>query len=136
VGNSPPPFWSDFCIFNLYGSLFYPKGILMKNFTLVCASVVMSAMLTFAMGSTSEASRGRFDAVTNAEGGVEVTLQNKCTRDVKYQLKSGGTTTNGVVAKGDKVKVSVASGTEICVDGDAFMTVAAADAGQTFMVCR
>ena len=108
----------------------------MKNFTLVCAAVLMSAMLTLAMGSSANASHKELGVVTKSEGAIEVTLQNKCTRDVKYQLKSGGTTTNGVVAKGDKVKVSVASGTEICVDGDAFMTVAAADAGQTFMVCR
>ena len=108
----------------------------MKNFTLVCASVLLSASLTFAMGSTpSTTFKGGHSAAT-MEANVEVTLQNKCTRDVKYTMKSGGTTTNGVVAKGDKVKISVAVGTEICVDGDAFMFVAAGDAGQTFMVCR
>jgi hypothetical protein len=108
----------------------------MKNFTLVCASVLMSAMLTFAMGSATTASLKGARSTARIEGNVEVILQNKCTRDVKYTLKAGATTTNGVVAKGDKVKVSVATGTEICVDGDAFMTVAVADAGQTFMVCR
>ena len=69
-------------------------------------------------------------------GTVELTLQNKCTRDVKYLLKSGSTSNTGVVPKGDKVKVTVAVGTEICIDGDAFMTVADGDAGQTFIVCR
>ena len=108
----------------------------MKNFTLVCASVLLSASLTFALGSTPSTTFKGGHSAARMEANVEVTLQNKCTRDVKYTMKSGGTTTNGVVAKGDKVKISVAVGTEICVDGDAFMFVAAGDAGQTFMVCR
>jgi hypothetical protein len=108
----------------------------MKKLTLVCASLMLSALLMFATAAPSTALPRDNRATVEKAANVEVILQNKCTRDVKYSLKVGATTTNGVVPKGDKVKVNVAVGTEICVDGDAFMTVAAADAGQTFMVCR
>ncbi len=66
----------------------------------------------------------------------DITLQNKCTRDVKYSVSKAGETTQGVIAKGDKVRLSLAVGTAITVDGEAFMTVSEADNGQTFQVCR
>lgn len=95
------------------------------------------AVAVLSSGSTAigkNPGKGMHQSVT--VGSVEVTLQNKCTRDVKYLLKSGSTSNSGVVPKGDKVKVTVTVGTEICIDGDAFMTVADGDAGQTFIVCR
>ena len=107
----------------------------MKKFALSLV-VFLSLMLTFAITNANHGDRRHLKGENTVVANIEVTLQNKCTRDVKYLLKSGGTNTNGVVAAGGKVKVSVAVGTEICVDGDAFMTVAATDAGQAFMVCR
>jgi hypothetical protein len=69
-------------------------------------------------------------------GKVEVTLQNKCSREVNYKLSTAGVVEQGTISKSDKVKVSVSVGTEIRVDGEEFMTVAASDQGQTFQVCR
>jgi hypothetical protein len=107
----------------------------MKKFSIVFASLFMAMMLISAVGAASPV-KDRSVKVEKAVANVEIILQNKCTRDVKYVLKNGATSTNGVVAKGDKVKLNVATGTQILVDGDVFMTVADGDAGQTFMVCR
>lgn len=106
----------------------------MKKFYLLNAAVAMSVLLTFAAASPTANPHDK--AAVAVTAAVDIVLQNKCTRDVKYSLKSGGTTTNGTVAKGDKAKLSVAVGTEILVDGEVFMTVADSDAGQTFIVCR
>jgi hypothetical protein len=75
-------------------------------------------------------------AQATALGQIEVTLQNKCTRDVGYSTTKGGATTKGTVSKGSKVKLDLDSGTVINVDDEAFMTVSDADNGQTFQVCR
>jgi hypothetical protein len=70
-------------------------------------------------------------------GSVSVTLENKCTRDVNYTLRvPGQKETAGVVEKGSKKKLDLVAGTVVCVDGEAFMTIAETDKGQTFMVCR
>jgi co-chaperonin GroES (HSP10) len=75
-------------------------------------------------------------ASSSALGNVEVSLQNKCTRDVNYTTVTNGATSKGKVSKGDKIKLSLAPGTEITVDEESFMTVSDADNGQTFQVCR
>lgn len=107
----------------------------MKGFTLICSSVLMVVAVALS-GSTAVDRHPDKGSHAVVVGSVELTLQNKCTRDVKYLLKSGATSNSGVVPKEGKVKVTVAVGTEICIDGDAFMHVADGDAGQTFIVCR
>lgn len=108
----------------------------MKKSSLVLASLLIVIVLSVAMSATPLNGHHNSKAAFKAVAGIEIVLQNKCTRDVKYTLKKGAESSNGVVTKGDKVKINVASGTEICVDGDAFMTVSDGDAGQTFLVCR
>jgi hypothetical protein len=109
----------------------------MKKFTQILVAVfMMMGTFAFATGSTSAAEAGFPKTAVKKMANVEITLQNKCTRDVKYTLKSGASATNGTIAKGDKVKVNVAVGTQVVVDGDVVMTVADSDAGQTFCVCR
>jgi hypothetical protein len=108
----------------------------MKSLHHFAALVVLAGFVFTATGmasQTSSASRGH-DIVIGAN--VDLTLQNKCTRDVKYSVSNAGATTQGVVAKGDKVKLNLAIGAVITVDGEQFMTVSAADNGQTFQVCR
>jgi hypothetical protein len=96
--------------------------------TALLATLVVTAT---AMGSSPQAH------VDNAlVANVDVTLQNKCTRDVSYTTMLNGATTKGTVNKGDKVRLSLSVGTKVCVDGEDFITVSATDAGQTFQVCR
>src|SRR5688572_12581448 len=93
----------------------------MKKITQVLVAVCMMGTFAFAMGSAPAMDGGFSKSTVKMVGNVEITLQNKCTRDVKYSLKNGASVTNGVVAKGDKVKVNVAAGTQVVVEGDVLM---------------
>jgi hypothetical protein len=66
---------------------------------------------------------------------VSVTLQNKCTRAAKYEVK-GGTASSGTVEAGSKVKLSLEVGQKVFVDGEICLEVSAADNGSTYIVCR
>ena len=106
----------------------------MKNMRLFTA-LVMSVALALTLSSMASSNKPtRHDAIVSV--GIVVTLQNKCTRDVKYSLSGSGVDATGTVAKGDKVKLTLAIGTAITVDGEDFMKVNAGDDGQTFQVCR
>lgn len=106
----------------------------MKNLHTLLLSGLMMAALGINVGHASGLRGPR--AATVAVAAVDVTLQNKCTRDVKYSVRENGQLKNGVVAKGDKLKLSVGVGAEICIDGEHFLTVAATDAGKTLVVCQ
>ncbi len=102
----------------------------MKYLRQCTALVLLVAFAAVATSMTASSPRG--SEVAN----VEVNLQNKCTRDVNYTTVTSGATSNGKVSKGDKIKLSLAPGTEITVDEESFMTVSDTDNGQTFQVCR
>ena len=95
---------------------------------------MLSVFTLAATGMAARPDRTRATMVVAAS--VEITLQNKCTRDVKYTATYNGKASQGVVAKGDKIKLTLSAGTTITVDGEEFMTVADSDNGQTFQVCR
>ena len=103
----------------------------LRHFTALAILVAYAATLT-AMAPSPAGERSH----AAVSVGIVVTLQNKCTRDVKYSLSGSGVDATGTVAKGDKVKLTLAIGTAITVDGEDFMKVNAADDGQTFQVCR
>lgn len=97
----------------------------------------LSLLTLFVIGASGMASTTHRGSKSHAiQATVEVILQNKCTRDVKYTTKCESKTGQGVVPKGDKVKLTLEVGTTITVDGEEFMNVAASDNGQTFQVCR
>lgn len=68
-------------------------------------------------------------------GPITLTLQNKCARPVKYEIKGGKAATGTVEANG-KVKLSLEPGQKIFADGELCVEVAAADNGSTYIVCR
>ena len=74
--------------------------------------------------------------VAKNAGDIEFYLQNKCTRDVSYAVKLPSKVEKGTLSKGEKKKLCFAPGTEIDVDGEFFMKLAAGDDGETFIVCR
>lgn len=103
----------------------------LRHFTALAILVAFAAALS-SMASSNTHPRTHVEATV----GIVVTLQNKCTRDVKYSLSGSGVDATGTVAKGDKIKLTLAIGTAITVDGEDFMKVNAGDDGQTFQVCR
>lgn len=115
----------------LYTS-FNPKVMKTLHGFAVFALLVGFAFVTSGMASNRHRQHIAKEIVAN----VDLTLQNKCTRDAKYKTTFNGATQEGVVLKGDKMRLSLAEGTKIVVDGEDFMTVTAADNGQTFQVCR
>lgn len=74
--------------------------------------------------------------ISNSDGDIEFYLQNKCARDVGYSIKTSGKSEKGSLSKGEKKKLCFAPGTEVNVDGEFFMKIAAGDDGETFIVCR
>lgn len=66
---------------------------------------------------------------------VNVTLQNKCTRAVKYEIK-GATTSNGTIEAESKAKLKLEPGLKVYVDGELCIEVSAKDEGATYIVCR
>ncbi len=106
----------------------------MKNLGHFAALAILVAFATIFSGMASSNNHPRAHVIDAV--GIVVTLQNKCTRDVKYSLSGSGVDAEGTVAKGDKIKLTLAIGTAITVDGEDFMKVNAVDDGQTFQVCR
>ncbi len=74
--------------------------------------------------------------ISDSAGDVEFFLQNKCARTVSYAIKLPGKEEKGTLSKGEKKKLCFAPGTEIHVDGEFFMKLAAGDDKETFIVCR
>lgn len=66
---------------------------------------------------------------------VNVTLQNKCTRAVKYEIK-GATSSNGTIEAESKTKLKLEPGLKVYVDGELCIEVSAKDEGATYIVCR
>jgi hypothetical protein len=110
-----------------------PSFSLMKALHQFAAFALFIGFVAFSSGMAKHHPSSK---ATTLVANVDLTLQNKCTRDVKYETVANGATQNGLVPKGDKVRVSIAVGTAITVDGEDFMTVSATDNGQTFQVCR
>lgn len=101
----------------------------MKNIrTFLFLSTFFTAVLLLtAMAPSSDA---------NPAGDIEFYLQNKCARTVSYTIKMTGKEEKGELSKGEKKKLCFAPGTEIHVDGEFFMKLAAGDDKETFIVCR
>jgi len=68
-------------------------------------------------------------------GPVTVTLQNKCPRAVKYEIK-GSKPSNGTIEANGKVKLSIEPGHQVFADGELCVQVTANDNGATYIVCR
>jgi hypothetical protein len=66
---------------------------------------------------------------------VNITLQNKCTRPVKYEIRGGAATTGTIDAEG-KSKLKLEPGQKVYVDGELCLEVTVKDEGTTFVVCR
>jgi hypothetical protein len=66
---------------------------------------------------------------------VNLTLQNKCTRPVKYEIR-GATTTNGTIEAESKAKLKLEPGQKVYVDGELCLEVSLKDEGTTYIVCR
>jgi hypothetical protein len=66
---------------------------------------------------------------------VSLTLQNKCTRPVKYEVR-GATITNGTIEADGKAKLKLEPGQKVYVDGELCLEVSAKDEGTTYIVCR
>jgi hypothetical protein len=75
-------------------------------------------------------------SMAGTEAQVEFFLQNKCSRTVNYSVSLNGKVEKGSLEKGEKKKLCYDAGAQITVDGDAFMTLAAKDDGETFVACR
>jgi hypothetical protein len=99
----------------------------MKHFRII---FLYSTLIALSMAFVSMA------PIPSVDGDVEFYLQNKCARNVGYSIKVSGKTEEGSLSKGEKKKLCYAPGTEVLVDGEFFMKIAAGDDGETFIVCR
>lgn len=92
----------------------------LKRYILLPVAVFFTALATYAASVLAP---------------VTVTLQNKCTHPVKYEVK-GGAASSGTIEANGKQKLSLEPGVKVYVDGELCLAVSAADNNTTFVVCR